>query len=61
MGWMDQVSSRSGLEGLGQAVMVVGQIGGASLTVAAPVGVHDVSVQGAASDVGSGDVFLLLG
>jgi len=54
-------STVSGLEGLGQAVVVVGQIGGSSLTVAAPVGVHDVGVQGAAGDVGSGDVFLLLG
>lgn len=41
--------------------MVVGQVGGAGLAVAVPVGVHDLGVQWAASDVGSGDVVLLLG
>lgn len=60
MGWMDRWVF-SGLEGLGQTIVVVGQIGGTCLTIAAPVGVHDVGVQRAAGDVGSGDVFLLLG
>lgn len=41
--------------------MVVGQVGGAGLTVAVPVGVHNLGVQWAAGDVGSGDVVLLLG
>lgn len=49
------------LEGLSQAIMVVGQVGSAGLTVAVPVGVHNLGVQWAASDVGSGDVVLLLG
>lgn len=49
------------LEGLGQTVMVVGQVSGAGLTVAVPVGVHDLGVQWAAGDVGGGDVVLLLG
>lgn len=41
--------------------MVVGQVGGAGLTVAVPVGVHNLGVQWAAGDVGGGDVVLLLG
>jgi len=41
--------------------VVVGQIGGTSLTIAVPVGVHNLGVQWAAGDVGSGDVVLLLG
>lgn len=41
--------------------MVIGQVGGAGLTVAVPVGVHNLGVQGAAGDVGGGDVILLLG
>lgn len=41
--------------------MVVGQVSGAGLTVAVPVGVHDLGVQWAAGDVGGGDVVLLLG
>lgn len=48
------------LEGLSQAILVVGQVRGSSLTIAIPVGVHDFSVQWAAGDVSGGDVFLLL-